>query len=74
MSPTMTILSLKQGDLIHVRAGFYGGNMLESNQNVRMSFSGFKLMKIRHVNTVKFEYIYQSFICVLCYYFDGLIV
>ena len=44
LSSTMTILSLKKGDVIHVRAGYYGGKMLESNQYVRMSFSGFKLI------------------------------
>ena len=44
LSSTMTILSLKKGDVIHVRAGYYGGHMLESNQYVRMSFSGFKLI------------------------------
>ena len=44
LSSTMTILSLKKGDVVQVRAGItYGGNALESNQYVRMSFSGFKL-------------------------------
>ena len=39
-----TILSLKKGDVIYARAGFYGGHILESSQYVRMSFSGFKLV------------------------------
>ena len=44
LSSTMTILSLKKGDVVHVRAGIeYGGRYLESNQYVRMTFSGFKL-------------------------------
>ena len=44
LSSTMTILSLKKGDVVHVRAGIeYGGRYLESNQYVRMSFSGFKM-------------------------------
>ena len=44
LSSTMTILSLNKGDVVHVRVGLlYGGYHLLSNQNVRMTFSGFKL-------------------------------
>ena len=44
MSSTMTILSLKKGDVVYVRVGLsHGGNYLESNQYFRMTFSGFKL-------------------------------
>ena len=44
LSSTMTILSLEKGDVVHVRVGLlYGGYYLESNQYVRMTFSGFKL-------------------------------
>ena len=43
-SSRMTILSLKKGDVVHVRAGMYfGGDVLESNKYTRMSFSGFRL-------------------------------
>lgn len=44
VASTMTILSLTKGDIVLVRGGAkQGGNYLESNQNTRMSFSGFKL-------------------------------
>lgn len=44
VASTMTILSLTKGDIVLVRVGAkQGGNYLESNQNTRMSFSGFKL-------------------------------
>ncbi|XP_034318364.1 complement C1q-like protein 4 [Magallana gigas] len=44
VASTMTILSLTKGDIVSVRVGItYGGNLLESNQYTRMSFSGFKL-------------------------------
>ena len=44
LSSTMTILSLEKGDVVHVRVGLlYGGYYLESNQYVRMTFSGFKM-------------------------------
>ena len=43
LSSTMTILSLKKGDVVHVRAGIYGGNYVESDQYARMTFSGFRL-------------------------------
>ena len=43
LSSTMTILRLKKGDVVHVRAGIaYGGNYVESDQYARMTFSGFK--------------------------------
>lgn len=44
VASSMTILSLTKGDIVLVRVGAkQGGNYLESNQNTRMSFSGFKL-------------------------------
>lgn len=44
VASSMTILSLTEGDIVLVRVGAkQGGNYLESNQNTRMSFSGFKL-------------------------------
>lgn len=44
VASTMTILNLTKGDVVLVRVGVsFGGNVLESNQYTRMSFSGFKL-------------------------------
>ena len=44
LSSTMTILSLKKGDVVYVRVGiYYSGDYLESDQYVRSSFSGFKM-------------------------------
>lgn len=44
VASTMTILSLRKGDIVHVRVGEeYRGNHLESNHRTRISFSGFKL-------------------------------
>ena len=42
---TFTILRVKAGDVIRARVGqAKGGNLLESNQYARLSFSGFKIV------------------------------
>lgn len=44
-SSTFTVLNLKEGDIVKVRVGpALGGDLLESNQYARLSFSGFKIV------------------------------
>lgn len=44
-SSTFTVLTVKEGDVIRARVGpARGGDLLESNQYARLSFSGFKIV------------------------------
>jgi hypothetical protein len=44
-SSIFTVLQVNEGDVIRVRVGSaYAGNLLESNQYARLSFSGFKIV------------------------------
>ncbi|XP_061181492.1 complement C1q-like protein 3 [Saccostrea echinata] len=44
-SSTFTILNVKEGDIVKVRVGTaFAGDILESNQYTRLSFSGFRIV------------------------------
>lgn len=42
-SSTFTILSLEKNQTVYTQVGWYGGSILESNEQSRLSFSGYKI-------------------------------